>query len=123
MTSKKTSIKKVKKQGVHTKKITLPAKLTNAGAVCRLLMNESWNPSSKDYNASDVLTGMQWMLVVLHNRKNNDPSKFMAKNGPSKDPCSTGLFSWMTATVKHGPGGLYNKPCKTIAGNTFYTRG
>jgi len=58
--------------------VSLPARGTEEGAVARLVLIEARGPSYATYSATDSLTSMQWMKVVLANRLNNNPRQFMA---------------------------------------------
>jgi len=59
--------------------VVLPARATVTGAVARLLIIEARNPGrTKTYKADKSKQSMQWMVVVLNNRLNNNPGQFMA---------------------------------------------
>jgi hypothetical protein len=59
-------------------KLTLPDKNQTEGMVARLLIAESKTPYHKSYDAVKSRKGMEWMLLVLHNRLNNNPKFFNA---------------------------------------------
>ena len=63
--------------------VALSSKVSDEGAVCRLLLSEAASPSNPAYNSANTLTSMQWMKRVLQNRLDNDPAQFMAPGATS----------------------------------------
>lgn len=62
-------------------KISLDANSTEAGMLQRLLLAEAASPSKTQYKSSDVETSMEWMIVVVENRrKDKNPGRFMARD-------------------------------------------
>lgn len=60
-------------------KLDLPDKNKDEGMMARLLIAESRTPYFKTYDEAKSKKGMDWMLLVLHNRLNNKPEFFNAK--------------------------------------------
>jgi len=64
------------------KKLELPNKISPAGLLTRLFLAESLSPRKKSYDLHNVKTGMQWMKLVIYNRRDHkDPTRFGAKKG------------------------------------------
>jgi hypothetical protein len=58
--------------------VALPSRMTEKGAVARLLMAEAMDPSNPSYVETASLKSMQWMKVVLENRLSHNPAQFLA---------------------------------------------
>ncbi|MEY4581905.1 MAG: hypothetical protein RL701_6608, partial [Pseudomonadota bacterium] len=61
--------------------LTLPAKGTESGAVCRVLLAENITPDGNKFQSiAEAKSSMQWMRSVLENRRDSDkPSRFKIK--------------------------------------------
>ena len=60
--------------------IKLPERNTEEGMQTRVLMAECRDPEASGYNLDDATTCMEMMDLVLWNRVNNNPKRFMAKH-------------------------------------------